>query len=183
MTPLAPLAPAPTPIPPPDAPPLRLLPARALPPYRYVPGLNPHPFRHPGGHLYTDGRAPTEPDWGPDLPWADDQLWLWGIDLYDQRYYWEAHEAFEALWHHLERPDPRARLLQGLIQSAAAVLKQHLGEERGGQRLQVRSLHHLEFAEHALGPRVWGLDLPGCRRRMCAWTEGGPWPLLGPLGD
>lgn len=170
-------------LPPPAPEPPRLLPDRPLPPYRYVPGLHPHPFRHPGGHLYVDGRAPPEPDWSPDLPWADDPLWLWGIDLYDQRYYWEAHEAFEALWHHLERVDPRARLLQGLIQSAAAVLKRHLGEAGGADRLHARALHHLDLAEQALGARVWGLDLPACRQRMADWAAGGPWPLLGPPQD
>lgn len=162
------------PIPPPDPPPPLRQPGRALPPVRYLPGRGPHPFRHPAGHLYAGGAAPVEAPWSP-TDWPLDPRWDHGLDLFDHRYYWESHEALEALWHFLPRPAPEAQLAQGLIQIAAALIKRHLGEERGAGRLHERGLGRIE----ALGEGVLlGVELAGTRRALREAWEAGGWPLL-----
>lgn len=161
------------PLPAPDpAPPLRA-PHLGLPPYRYVPGASPHPLRHASGHRWGHPPAPRV------TPWHQDPRWLHGLDLFDHRFYWEAHEALELLWHGLDRSDPAAPLLQGLIQAAAAALRAHAGDHRSAAALLVRARVRLQGAASALGPVVHGLNLPGTVRSLDAFHGGGPWPLLG----
>ncbi|MCB9760906.1 MAG: DUF309 domain-containing protein [Alphaproteobacteria bacterium] len=159
----------PTPIPPPIPPPPLRLPDWPLPPYRYVPGLNPHPFRHPGGHGYTDGSAPVEAPWTPG-PWTADRLYLRGLDLFDHRYWWEAHEVWEAIWHQVPRDEPFAALLQGLIQASAALLKRHLGHPGAAALLVTASVARLERA-----PADRGVDP---RALAAALLDGQPFPTL-----
>ncbi|MBI5093714.1 MAG: DUF309 domain-containing protein [Candidatus Hydrogenedentes bacterium] len=121
----------------PDAP--RLCPSRSFPAYRYVSGLNPHPARGSGGldwgGLAFSGSLPTE-------RWRENEAYLYGIDLYHQGYLWESHEVWESLWRLLPRPDPQARLLQGLIRNSAAQIKAHAGSLRG---VRAHSTHACEL--------------------------------------
>ncbi len=158
----------PRPIPAPEPPPARRLPGRALPPYRYVPGLHPHPFRHAEGHLYTDGSAPEEAPWIPGTPWTEDTEWLWGLDLFDQRYWWEAHEAWEAIWHQVPRGSPFGELLQGLVQVCAALLKAHLGSQAAAERLLGRASERLVRVVAAGPEHARGLDLEAA---LVGWRE------------
>ena len=59
---------------------IRYCPNRPLPPYRFVPGLYPHPTRHPAGHSYgpaapLHGRAAWDPS-----AWRTLDDWLCGVD-------------------------------------------------------------------------------------------------------
>lgn len=83
--------------------PPRLLPHVPLPPYGYVPGLNPRP----------EGEAEIPPE----------DRFAWGVDLFHNGYYWEAHEAWEGCWHAAGRRGPVADRLKGLIRLAAAGVK------------------------------------------------------------
>ncbi|MBI1348759.1 DUF309 domain-containing protein [bacterium] len=56
------------------------------------------------------------------------------IDLFNHGYYWEAHEAWEALWVAVGRSGPVADLLKGLIKLAAAGVKLRAGNAAGVQR-------------------------------------------------
>ena len=154
--------PPPRPIPPPlpPLPPLRR-PALPLPPYRYVPGLSPHPFRHPEGHMFIGGAPP------PTDPTQREELWLRGLDLFDHRFYWEAHEAWEGCWHHTP-PGPLRTLQQALIQAAAALLKQHLGHHGAAQRLHAAAQGRLEAVIQQAGPILAGLDLQATRAALAA---------------
>src|SRR5579884_514150 len=119
----------PTPSPIPDPPNMGILPwyskERALPSYRFVPGLYPHPIRDPKGHRHRAIRAQIHPFWLPDQ-WRTLEAYLHGVDLFNRFYFWEAHETWEALWKsHPRHADP-ARFIQGLINTAAALLKLHL---------------------------------------------------------
>ncbi len=165
-------------IPPPEPGSPRRLTERPLPSYRYVPGLQPHPFRHPDGHLYTDGSAPEEVVWRADLPWREDPDWLWGCELFDQRFYWEAHEAWEALWHQVPRGGQSSELLQGLIQAAAFVLKQHMGHTAGAKRLLARASSRLERVAKGPPEVHRGLDLDAVIAQLHAFEQGGDWPTL-----
>lgn len=106
---------------------------RPFPPYRYVPGESPHPTRDPGGHSRDARHAPA----GPFDPaaWRDDARYRYAIDLLNHGYWWEAHEALEALWIAAGRRTPPGRFLQGLIQVGVAMLKRHQGLHDAAQRL------------------------------------------------
>jgi predicted metal-dependent hydrolase len=56
-----------------------------------------------------------------------------GIDLFNEREFWHAHEAWEELW--LVARGERKRFLQGLIQLAAAYHHVKRGTLRGAARL------------------------------------------------
>jgi uncharacterized protein len=167
-----------TPIPAPHPAPALRRPELALPPWRYLPGQGPHPFRHPAGHLFTDGSAPQERPWRVE-DWAGDGRWAHGLDLFDQRFYWESHEVIEALWHKVPRGHPVAGLAQGLIQAAASVLKRQLGEERAAQRLHERASRRLREAAEQLGPVSMGLHLPRTIVELERAAVEGGYPLLG----
>ena len=158
----------PMPIPSPEMPlPCRL--ADPLPPYRYVPGLNAHPLRHPDGHSHHPPPLDIE------------RFWIRGLDLYDHRFYWESHETWEAAWKAVP-PGTRRELLQGLIQLAAATLKQHLGQPRPARRLLLRGGGRIEAVIAAEGAVWWGVDLPATLASARGFVEGaGDWPVICPV--
>jgi predicted metal-dependent hydrolase len=130
-----------------------------LPPYSYVPGHeHPHPVTDPRGHLH--GRtpaAPLSPEFVTQLPvdpgsrrhvlaaaLAAHPGWLHAVELFNQGYYWESHEAWERFWHALGRSSPEARCVQGLIRLAAAGVKIREGCAAGVRR-------HAERGRELLG--------------------------------
>jgi hypothetical protein len=98
--------------------PPRWLPQKSLPPYAYLPGKNPHPVRDPAGHSYHAEPIPV----GAEASLSSDAF-LWGLDLFNHGYYWEAHEAWEGLWQVADRDGPLRTLFKGLILLSAAGLK------------------------------------------------------------
>lgn len=158
-------------LPPPESPPALRVTGRPFPAYRYLPGHGPHPFRSPQGHSYIGGQAPEHAPWTADPDPGRDPQWLWPMDLFDHRYYWEAHEAWEGLWHQMPRRGRRAQLTQGLIQVSAAVLKGVLGQERAANSL-------LAAARPRVGEGGWGVDGAELLGQTAHFLEGGPWPRL-----
>lgn len=131
---------------------------RPFPAYRYVPGLHPHPHRDPGGHSYQPHHsAPSATPWSP-AAWRTLADWLFGVDLFNAFFFWEAHESWEALWSAQARSSLPARLLQGLIQIAAALLKIHLRSLAAAQALARRGLEKMTTCA-AAAPALLGLDL------------------------
>jgi Domain of unknown function (DUF309) len=96
----------------------RWLPQKSLPPYAYLPGKKPHPVRDPTGHSYHVEPIPVaaEASLGSDA-------FLWGLDLFNHGYYWEAHEAWEGLWQVADRDGTLRTLFKGLILLSAAGVK------------------------------------------------------------
>ena len=142
---------------------------RALPAYRYVPGVRPHPTRDPSGHSYEP--SPTlnrHAPWGPD-DWRNLPDWLYGVDLFNLFYFWEAHEVWEGLWAATQRDTAVAMALQGLIQIAAALLKIHMGVLPGARALASQGLEKLRHAA-AAHPALLGLDLPATTERFAEYV-------------
>lgn len=109
----------------------RLVPQEPFPGYAYIPGRFPHPTRDPKGHSYGKGLEhipPPDPD-----HWEQCRLYLYGIDLFNHGYYYEAHEAWEAVWRACGLKGTTADFLKGLIKLAAAGVK-----ARQGRAQQVR---------------------------------------------
>lgn len=154
--------------------PPRYLPDRALPPYAYLPHRDPahrhpHPERDPGGHV-RDG-APGPEVTGPPDPdaWRDTPAFLWGVDLFNAGYYWEAHEAWEELWR-AAADDQTAALLHGLIKLAAAGVKAGVANPRGTAR-HARAASELFAPLAAQGhTHLFGLDPRPLKRAAEAWA-------------
>ena len=101
----------------------RYWPQKPFPPYRHIPGVTPHPIRDPLGHSYGMEEAHDAEPLPPEL-WRQNEDYLYGVDLDNFAYWWEAHEAWEGLWHQAE--DTYRLFLQGLIQVSASLIKYHM---------------------------------------------------------
>jgi hypothetical protein len=111
---------------------LRYLPQRPFPPYAFVPGRNPHPVSDPAGHSHGATPAAATP-LDPQHPTGSPEF-LYALDLFNHGYYWEAHEAWESLWHAAGHTGPIAVLLKALIKLAAAGVKSREGNAAGVRR-------------------------------------------------
>ncbi len=156
----------------------RLVADPPLPRYRYLPGHHPHPTRDPGGHSFVvEPKAPEPPD--PER-WRACAAYLYGIDLFNHGYYWEAHEAWEGLWHACARRGPTATFLKALIALAAAGLKWRMGSARGTRAHAVRAaklFHAMAAASDVHGRRYMGLDLvmlERCAGQVASRPPAGP---------
>jgi predicted metal-dependent hydrolase len=144
----------------PATPPARLLPDRELPPYAYVPGQAPHPTRDRDGHSFgnePDTPAPPDPE-----NWRSCRDYLYGIDLFNHGFYWEAHEAWEGLWVACGRQGTRATYLQALINLAATGFKARWGSARGMRANAKTAARLFRSAARQLGPqnrRYMGFDV------------------------
>ncbi|MBN2327600.1 MAG: DUF309 domain-containing protein [Candidatus Omnitrophica bacterium] len=109
----------------------RLIPSRAFPSYAFVPGLSAHPTHNPQGHSYN--RVEEEIEAPDPKRWKNNEHYLYGIDLFNYGYYWEAHEIWEDLWNADGRIGLPSDFLKGLIKLAAAGVKAREGVRRGLQ--------------------------------------------------
>ena len=144
--------------------PPRLVPDQSFPRYAYIPGQTPHPTRDPAGHSYGARPASSRP---PDPEnWQACRDYLYGIDLFNHGYYWEAHEAWEGLWVACGRRGLTAQFLQALINLAATGFKARWGSARGMKanaetttylfksvmrRIESSRLHHMGLDVRLLG--------------------------------
>ncbi len=97
----------------------RLAPDLGFPHYAFVPGETPHPSR---AGAQSHGL----------LELADEKTSiLFGIDLFNHGYFWEAHEVWENPWRRAPAGSDRKLFLQGLIRLAAAALKLRSGSPAG----------------------------------------------------
>jgi uncharacterized protein len=123
----------------PDQPP-SYVPDASWPRYAFVPGRGlPHPVGDPDGHLF--GVQPIVEKIDP-VRWRECRAYLWGVDLFNQGFYWEAHEAWEGIWRSYDRAETPALFLQGLIKLAAAGVKTREGVVRGVVNLAVGAACH-----------------------------------------
>ena len=72
--------------------------------------------------------------------WRQSAEYLYAADLFNHGFYWEAHEAWESLWHAAGRRGPVATWLKSLIKLAAAGVKAREGNPVGVERHARRSL-------------------------------------------
>lgn len=131
----------------------RFVPQRSLPPYSYVPGQFPHPISDTAGHSFGH---PAPPLVAPSdaCPQNCEPL-LWGFDLFNQGYYWEAHESWEQVWLALNRKGDAADIVKAMIKLAAAGVKAREGRLKGVQSHTRRAMELVENVRqretHVLG--------------------------------
>lgn len=155
---------------------------RALPAYRYVPGVHPHPLRDAAGHSYgRRDELPRPLRWRVE-DWPQLEAWRYGVDLFNQFYFWEAHEAWEKLWATARPGSAERLLLQGLIQIAAALLKIHLGNSPGVRALSAAGLEKLRQVA-AKQERLLGLDIESTASELDLYFAPLGQDILPPLDD
>jgi len=134
---------------------------KPFPPYRYVPGRFPHPTAHPDGHSYiAPGHPHPRAEFYPPDQWRQSEEYLYGADLYNHGYWWEAHESWEALWQVCDKRSPQGHFLQTLIQVSACHMKLHENKLEGVRALLASSRTHADIVVAQLEPdeHFMGLD-------------------------
>ncbi len=138
---------------------------RLFPPYCFVPGKSPHPTRDPDGHSWNKQPEPiTSFDAGQ---WQSCAEYLYGIDLFNHGYWWEAHEALEAVWVAAGRQTETGLFIQGLIQVAVAHLKRFQGFNDVAQRMAIDGLDKMK---HIKGVYM-GVDVDVFRSAVKTYCE------------
>lgn len=73
-----------------------------------------------------------------------------GLDLFDARHYWHAHEALEEAW--LAEPGPARNLYRGVLQAGVVYLHAQRGNYRGVIKVYRRCRRWLDpFPDHCRG--------------------------------
>ena len=128
----------------------RYLPERALPSAAYVPGRSARPIP---SHATPEAFDPAA--------WERSSSYVWGFDLLNHGYPWEAHEAWETSWRSIDRTSPEGLLLQALIKIAAAHVKRLQGQPHSASRHAVRAGELLSQVARSIGPErlLMGVDL------------------------
>ncbi|MCY3000891.1 MAG: DUF309 domain-containing protein [Planctomycetota bacterium] len=152
---------------------LRYAPERAFPPYAYLPGRDPHPTGDPRGHSYTGTREPPAPYFAA-AHWSDNADYLFGADLYNHGFFWEAHEVWEGLWHSAKHDPRQADFLQSLIQCSAACLKIPMQQPAGLEKLSTNALTRLERISRETKGSYMGLDLADFVPRFRSFASSRP---------
>jgi len=105
--------------------------------------------------------------------WAANEDFLYGVDLFNAGYFWEAHVFWERLWALEETESEIRRFLQAIIQTAAACLKARHGREAGASKLLEKA--RLESFEGS----VLGIDAGTLARESRSFiAEGGDLPKI-----
>jgi len=130
---------------------------KPFPPYRYLPRTNPHPIRDPEGHSY--GRDEVLLNQSDLKDWRQNRSYLFGVDLFNHGYYWEAHEAWETIWKGLDPVSSEAIFIQGLIQLAAACLKYTMKSKEGVLKLSQNAREKLKKVIQDEGILFCGINL------------------------
>lgn len=144
---------------------------RPFPPYRHRLGKTPHPVRHPSGHMY--GLSELEPPPFSRAGWRDSERYQYGVDLFNFRYFWEAHEAWEGLWTQERKSTSDYEFLRGLIQTSAAMLKREQQAWRGAATLLEAGTKRLRWVAGER-PQHGGILLLEWIRRLCDSFDGIP---------
>jgi len=126
-----------------------------LPAYSFVPGGPwPHPTSSPQGHSFGRERSTQAPI--DTVNPVHSAPFLRGTALFNAGYYWEAHDAWESLWHAQGRRGVVADVVKALIKLAAAGVKVREGQDHGVRTHASRAADLFESAlldgqSHQLG--------------------------------
>lgn len=174
-----------------DFPPRRYT-ARPLPVYRHNPGQTPHPIVDEAGHSHErEEAAPAFAisaageiavsaearacQW-QGLGWQRCDPYLYGVDLFNHAFFWEAHESWEPLWHAAGHRSAPGFFVQGLIQVAAVMLLVRCQRPNAVPRMLERAERNLyravEASPEAAEHWAYGIDLARWLPRVAA-TLGG----------
>ena len=97
-----------------------------------------------------------------------------GAELFDAGRHLEAHETWEEAWREEARGSARSKLLQGLAQCAAAMIKRERGELRGACSLALKGAALVEQASVDPVIEAHGLSLVDFARDMRSMPDAVP---------
>src|SRR4051812_45812937 len=129
----------------------RYAPHRPLPLRAFVPGRE-------GSVRPTDGVIDLEARTLSPEKWRENEAWLYGVDLWNHGFLWEAHEAWESIWR-VPYDAQQSEFLRGMIQCAASALKIAIGNTQSATKLAQSGLARLEPATMSTTGRYMGLDV------------------------
>lgn len=111
---------------------MRYCPHLPLPDYRYIPGQMPK-NEHRGDipKIKIENLPPEK--------WRENEAYLYGLDLFNHHFFYEAHEVWEEIWIKVGKKTTQGKFLQALIQLAAAKLKILMGEPSPAKRLNLKA--------------------------------------------
>lgn len=112
------------------------------------------------------------------MSWSSHEAWLRGLDLFDQRYYWECHEQLEGIWLQIPKDNPLNGFVQSLIQAAAFRLKWHMGHRPSAIQLLEGAKKRLTLARDELQQQVWSVDIPHLLSELDQAISKDHWPVL-----
>lgn len=112
---------------------MRLVPDIDLPSRAHVPGSGTRPDAAPLDHARRLAPAVTRAQ-----DWQGNKAYLYGHDLMQAGYFWEAHEVWEAVWLATPANGLERLLLQALIQNANARLKSRMQRHNAADRLKTQ---------------------------------------------
>ncbi len=160
---------------------------KSFPRYRYIPAHHPHPEIDPKGHSYAHKAPPLR--FTPPNQWMQNETYLYGIDLFNHGYWWEAHEAWERVWLTTPKLDLHGQFLQALIQYSAAFLKLYSGNKKGYDKLLGEAQQRMETCLKKISQEhrhyFMGLNIPEWRKKLAIFCQSLHDPageILDPLG-
>lgn len=139
---------------------------RPFPAYRFVPGRSPHPVRDPEGHSFN--KPPVQLAAFAAGQWQTCDEYLYGIDLFNYGYWWEAHEALEAVWVAAGRQTETGLFIQGLILIAVAHLKLFQGFDDVARRMAEEGLDKMKPVKGI----YLGIDVGALRDAVKSYCSG-----------
>lgn len=127
-----------------------------LPPVPHLPGRTPRP----PDAIFEPLKATLDQGLSPRAM-AESPAFVGGLAAFSHRYYWEAHELWEAVWIRLPPASAERCLMRGLIQLANAGLKGRMGRAAAASRILGLADTALAEAAHRARAPLMGLD---CQR-------------------
>lgn len=157
--------------------PIRRYTARELPAYRHVPGYSPHPVRDAAGHSFQRPEPQEVCPLGYGQ-WRECGDYLYGVDLFNHEFFWEAHENWEPIWHEAGHQSAGGLFVKALIQIAAVMLLQRSDRLGGIPKLLQRAAKNFEAARARAGrgaddEPLYGLDINAWQQDVRAYLAGG----------
>lgn len=136
----------------------RYLPEKKLPPYAFLPGYKPHPKSDPNGHSYNLPEKKSS-KLNPYSPFECEN-YLYGIDLFNNGFYWEAHEEWEGVWNVHNKEGTQADFLKALIKICATGVKLRVSHFDGAKTHSITAKKMFdEIKEYTNEDFYAGLDL------------------------
>ncbi len=122
----------------------------AFPATRYLPGINQRSLTR---------NSPS------------DESFLYGMDLYNHAYWWEAHEAWELVWSR-QTPQSLDRLAMAILIAAANLnLKIALQKRKAASRLAAQIVFEYEEWRRRAGDQIFGVEMSPWFERYQAYVE------------
>ncbi|MBN2757637.1 MAG: DUF309 domain-containing protein [Bacteroidales bacterium] len=113
-----------------------------LPYWRYIPKYEQHPDKTPNRiHIPL---LPESTLKFSEKTWQKSERYLYAIDLFNHKYYWEVHEVLEKIWLENNKNSKCSIFIQGIIQLSVALLKEIEDNKVGFNRLTKKSFLKLK---------------------------------------